>query len=156
MLKDNGDQYSFTAQVKWSVLKLSYETSLAVQWIRICLPMQETQVWSLIREDPTYCRGTNRIHHSYSACTLDPGTTAGEPMGPGSGSCNRCSPSLKPVLCNKGSHHSERPARCSGEWCPLSTARESSSRVAKTQHSQKKKKNTTQLPYPITTTWLEI
>ena len=33
-------------------------TSLVVQWIRICLPMQGTWVWSLVQEDST-CRGAN-------------------------------------------------------------------------------------------------
>ena len=28
-------------------------TSLTARWIRICLPIQETQVWSLVQEDPT-------------------------------------------------------------------------------------------------------
>ena len=44
-------------------------TSLVVQWSRICLPMQPTQVWSLVREDPTYPRATKPVHHSYSAHT---------------------------------------------------------------------------------------
>ena len=29
------------------------------QWVRVCLPMQVTQVPSLIRENPTCCRATN-------------------------------------------------------------------------------------------------
>ena len=41
-------------------------TSLVAQWWRIHLPMQKTQVQSLIQEDPT-CRGaTKPEHHSYS------------------------------------------------------------------------------------------
>ena len=45
------------------------------QWIRICLPMQGTQVWSLIQEDPP-CRGTAKpVCHNYwaqvpTACVL--------------------------------------------------------------------------------------
>ena len=27
---------------------------LVAQWLGICLTMQETRVWSLIRKDPTY------------------------------------------------------------------------------------------------------
>ena len=38
-------------------------TSLVVQWLRICLLMQETWVRSLPLEDPTCCRGT--MHHNY-------------------------------------------------------------------------------------------
>ena len=33
--------------------------SLAVQWLKICLPMQGTLVRALIREDPT-CHGANK------------------------------------------------------------------------------------------------
>ena len=43
-----------------------------VQWIRICLPMQETQVRSLVQKDPT-CIGEARPgHHSRWACILEP------------------------------------------------------------------------------------
>ena len=39
--------------------------SLVAPWERICLPEQETQVQSLIREDPT-CRATTKpTCHSY-------------------------------------------------------------------------------------------
>ena len=33
-------------------------TSLVVQWLRICLPMQGTRVRALVREDPTFCGAT--------------------------------------------------------------------------------------------------
>ena len=46
-------------------LKLCPRTSLVVQWLRICLPMQGTQVQSLVWEDPS-CRGaTKPVGHSY-------------------------------------------------------------------------------------------
>ena len=46
---------------------------LVAQWIRIHLPRQETQVWSLIREDPT-CRGASKpANHNYGVCSLEPG-----------------------------------------------------------------------------------
>ena len=39
--------------------------SLVAQWLRICLPMQGTQVQPLVREDPT-CRGaTKPVRHNY-------------------------------------------------------------------------------------------
>ena len=39
--------------------------SLVAQWLRIRLPMQETRVRALAREDPT-CRGaTKPMHHNY-------------------------------------------------------------------------------------------
>ena len=37
--------------------------SLVVQWLRICLPMQGTQVRALVWEDPT-CRGAYLFHHN--------------------------------------------------------------------------------------------
>ena len=45
--------------------------SLVAQWLRIRLPMQETQVRALAREDPT-CRGAIKpMCHNYCACTLE-------------------------------------------------------------------------------------
>ena len=39
--------------------------SLVAQWLRICLPMQGTQVRVLVWEDPT-CRGATRpVSHNY-------------------------------------------------------------------------------------------
>ena len=35
--------------------------------------MQETQVQSLVREDPTCCGATKLVHHNYWACVLEPG-----------------------------------------------------------------------------------
>ena len=46
--------------------------SLEVQWLRICPPVQETWVQSLTQEDPTCCRATKPMHHSYWACALEP------------------------------------------------------------------------------------
>ena len=40
-------------------------SSLVVQWLRICLPMQGTLVRSLLWEDPTCCRATKSMYHSY-------------------------------------------------------------------------------------------
>ena len=39
--------------------------SLVVQWLRIRLPMQGTQVRALDREDPTCCRATKPVCHNY-------------------------------------------------------------------------------------------
>ena len=41
------------------------ETSLVAQWIRICLPMQETRIRSLVQEDPTCCGATKPVCHNY-------------------------------------------------------------------------------------------
>ena len=40
-------------------------TSLVVQWIRICLPVQETQVQPLVREDPTGRGVAKPVHPNY-------------------------------------------------------------------------------------------
>ena len=40
-------------------------TSLEVQWIRIHLSMQGTQVQTLVHEDPTCCGATKPVHHNY-------------------------------------------------------------------------------------------
>ena len=46
-------------------IKKIFRASLVAQWLRICLPMQGTQVRALTREDPT-CRGaTKPVHHNY-------------------------------------------------------------------------------------------
>ena len=59
---------------------------MVTQWHRLCLPIQETHVWSLVQR-----------HHDYWACALEPG------------SCTYESPhALDPVL-HKWSHHSEKP-----------------------------------------------
>ena len=48
------------------------KASLVVQWLRISLPMQGTQVRALVWEDPT-CRGaTMPVSHNYWACALEP------------------------------------------------------------------------------------
>ena len=47
-------------------------TSLVVQWIRICLPMQETWVWSLVQEDSTCHGATMPVSHSYWPCAPRP------------------------------------------------------------------------------------
>ena len=55
-----GQESSFLLKLKTSKLG----TSLAVQWLRIRLPMQATRVQAPVREDPT-CRGaTKPVHHN--------------------------------------------------------------------------------------------
>ena len=48
-------------------------TSLAVQWLRIHLPMQGTWVQSLAWEDPTWHRATKTERHNSEALALEPG-----------------------------------------------------------------------------------
>ena len=46
-------------KVNWRSFKVYLGTFLEVQWLRICLPMQGTLVWSLVCEDST-CRGATK------------------------------------------------------------------------------------------------
>ena len=66
-------------------------TSLVVQWLRICLPMQGTWVWALIWEDPIRRGATEPVCRNY------------------------WSSHLEPVLRNKRSHHNEKPTHCNEE-----------------------------------------
>ena len=43
-----------------------------VQWLRICLPVQETQVQFLVPEDSTCRETTKPLHPDYWACALEP------------------------------------------------------------------------------------
>ena len=101
--------------------KNHWGTSLEAQWLRICLPMQETRVWALVREDPT-CRGaTKPVHQNYWACALEPV----------SHNYWACVPQLlKPArleltLCNKRSHRNKKPVHHNEEWPLLAAIRES-------------------------------
>ena len=53
-------------------LKQQWGTSLVVQWLRICLPLPGTRVWALLWEDPTCCRTTKPVRHSYWSYALEP------------------------------------------------------------------------------------
>ena len=57
-------QRNFTQHVS---KEIQLRASLVAQWLRICLPMQVTQVRALVWEDPT-CRGaTGPVSHNYWA-----------------------------------------------------------------------------------------
>ena len=59
--------------------------SLVAQWLRVCLPVQGTQVQALVREDPTCCRATKPVRHNYRACEpqlLSPHATTTEARAP--------------------------------------------------------------------------
>ena len=53
--------------------RLTHDTWLVAQWLRIHLPVQETWVWSLIQEDLTCHRAIKLVHHNYWTCALEPG-----------------------------------------------------------------------------------
>ena len=68
-----------------TALKCTVRTSIMVQWLRICLPMQGTWVPSLVLEDSTCYRATKS---NWTPCALEP------------------------MLCNKRNRHSEKPTPC--------------------------------------------
>ena len=67
-------------------------SSLVVQWIRIHLPMQGTQVRSLVREHSTCCGTSNPVCQNYWVPML-------QLLKP---AC------LEPMLHNRGNHHNEK------------------------------------------------
>ena len=72
----------------------------------ICLPMQATEVWGLVREDPTCHRATKPVHHNYWACPLEPASHNYWAHVPRLLKPTR----LEPMLRNKRSHRNEKPA----------------------------------------------
>ena len=63
------DQAQHSKHVRQS-LKMRSWISLVVQWLRILLPMQGTQVRSLIWKDPTRCGAAKPTHYDCWACAL--------------------------------------------------------------------------------------
>ena len=109
-------------------------TSLVVQWLRICLPMQGTLVRSLVREDPTCCGATKLMCQNYSARAPQ----LLKPMRSRARMPQLLKPRrLEPVLRIKRSHRNEKPAHRNEEWLLLAAARESPRAAMKTQRSQK-------------------
>ena len=75
-LKDEFQAERRQSQVD-TLTKRTVQTSLVLQWLRICLPMQKTQVQSLPREDSTCCGATKPVCHNYwSLCSVTRETTA--------------------------------------------------------------------------------
>ena len=55
--------YSVKTEREW-------RTSLVVQWIRLCMPMQGTRVQSVVQEDPACHGATKPMHHNcWSPCS---------------------------------------------------------------------------------------
>ena len=110
-------------------------TSLVAQWLKICLPMQGTWVRALLWEDLT-CHGAARpVRHSCWAWALDPESHNYWARVP-----QLLKPArLEPVLRNKRSNCSERPAHRNEEWLPLTATGESpcTATATKTPRSQK-------------------
>ena len=93
-------------------LSLHFKASLMAQWWRIWLPMQGTPVWSLVQEDPTFCRAARPVSLRW-ACTLEPGNW------------NYWSPrTLDPMLCSKRRHCNEKSLLHNQRAVPLTATRE--------------------------------
>uniref|UniRef100_A0A8C9B9K5 Reverse transcriptase domain-containing protein n=1 Tax=Phocoena sinus TaxID=42100 RepID=A0A8C9B9K5_PHOSS len=45
--------------------RIKYRVSLVAQWLRVCLPVQGTQVRSPVREDPTCHGAAGRMSHGH-------------------------------------------------------------------------------------------
>ena len=55
-------QVNFGGSMRFKTFHKSIKTaSLVVQWLRICLPIQGTQVRSLVQEDSTCCKATKHV-----------------------------------------------------------------------------------------------
>ena len=99
-------QINFRIICSSSVKNVVAGTSLVVQWLGICLPTQGKRVRALVQEDPTCSGATKPVRHNHWACALEPtshnyGARVSQLLKP---AC------LEPVLCNKRSHRSEKPA----------------------------------------------
>ena len=108
------------------IWKCKSQASLAAQWWGIYLPMQETWVQFLVREDPTCGRATEPMHHNYWACALEPG------------SLNCWSPSaLEPALWTREATATSSPCTTIREQRLASATIEKPSPAMKTQHNLK-------------------
>ena len=101
------------------------ETSMVVQWIRICLLMQRTWVQSLVWEDSKCLQATKPVLPQ----VLSLGAAATEAQVP------------RTVLRNKRSHPKRSPCTATREQPLLSTTGESPCAAMKTKHNQKHKIN---------------
>ena len=85
--------------------------SLMAQWLRIRLPVQGTQVRTLVQEDPTCRRATKSVRCNYLACALEPASHNYRARVP-----QLLKPAhLEPVLRNKRSHRNEKPTHSNKE-----------------------------------------
>ena len=99
-----GELYNYFI-IYYNVMIIEIGTSLVVQWLRIHLPKQGTQVRALVWEDPTCHGATKPVHHNYWACALKPASHIYWVHMP-----QLLKPAhLEPMLHNKRSHHNEKP-----------------------------------------------
>ena len=69
----NAGLLGMSADFKQQAKKTKLGASLVAQWERIHLPRQETQVQSLVWEDPTYRGATKPVRHNDSVWALESG-----------------------------------------------------------------------------------
>ena len=69
--KDNMNGYLEILKCDWQNEE-KCRAFLVVQWLRICLPIQGTQIPSLVREDSTCCVATKPMCQNGQACALEP------------------------------------------------------------------------------------
>ena len=113
-----------TFKLSSDIKRLSFWASLVAQWLRVCLPMQGTQVQSLVWENPTCSGATKPMRHNYwvhASQLLSPHATRRNYLSPCAlgPACHYywahvlqllkpvC---LEPVFCNKRNHRNENPA----------------------------------------------
>ena len=53
-----------STEIETVIKNLPTGASLVAQWLRICLPMQGTQVRALVWEDPAYRRAAGPVSHN--------------------------------------------------------------------------------------------
>ena len=120
----------------WRPYQKSMGTSLVAQWLGIRLPVQGTQVPSLVRGDPTCHGATKPMRHNYWACALEPARH----------NYWACAPQqLKPACSRARALQQEKPPQVRSPCTTtkskpaLATTRESLRAATKTQHAKKKK-----------------
>ena len=72
MFTKNGCILLYVNYTLVSQLKTQIGSYLVAQQLRLCQPMQEIRVQSLVREEPTCRRATKPVYHNYWACALQP------------------------------------------------------------------------------------
>ena len=102
-------------------------TSLLVQWLKIHLSMQGTQVQSLVQEDPTCYGATKPVHHNYYRASKQQPPNL----------CATATAALEPEASARNKKPPQwRPAHCNQEY-PCSMQLEIARAATKTQQSQK-------------------
>ena len=116
-----------------SLLRVYCQASLMVQWWRIHLPMQETRIQSLTREDPPSCGVTKLMHHNY--WSLHSGTQELQLPSPCATAAEACMPRARAARQETPLQWPAHPPQ--PESGPGSPRYRRAHAATKTQHSQK-------------------